>query len=38
MYEILEEYLGYKLFFSHFLLNNTVELKQTANKRISEMQ
>lgn len=30
--------LGYKLFFSHFLLNNTVELKQTANKRISEIQ
>jgi glycerol uptake facilitator protein len=30
--------LGYKLFFSHFLLGKTVAVKQTTKKHVSEMQ
>lgn len=30
--------LGYKLFFSHFLVNQTVEVKATTEKQVSEMQ
>jgi glycerol uptake facilitator protein len=30
--------LGYKLFFSHFLVNHQVEVKSNTEKQISEMQ